>query len=458
MFHLVSFFDLFGEGVETLEDRGDYYLQGKSITSYFSEQPLRSADAFIVFAISSMSHAELLRIVSQLKQEFKKPVFILENSQAVTAYAVEKKAGDYFSAGADGLICGEPYWNWDAIKEFILDPGSAPPMNVLSPKNAGAAPIRQTNKNPTYPVPAWDLVPYKNYWSLPYSHGPKTKTYFPIFTSRGCPYPCDFCVVPATNQRLWRGRPAEDVVGEMLALKKQYGVSDFQIEDLNPTISKERTADICRALLKENAQVRFYLVSGTKAETVPLDQVKLMAEAGCRYISISPESGSKKVMKEIGKPFDYEHGARLVSECHKHGIATQACFVVGHPKETKEDHLESVKYLKTLVRAGLDETAIFILAPLPGSDLAEHQEIAVSSLEKLVSFSPKGRVGWVDLAKKRRQLIRVFFEEKSLRFVDSVGSAVRALFCRPRTKMENLPWRVVFVYKTILINRLKSLF
>ena len=34
--------------------------------------------------------------------------------------------------------------------------------------------------------------------------------WFGLMTSRGCPYPCDFCVVPETNDRRWRGNtPAE---------------------------------------------------------------------------------------------------------------------------------------------------------------------------------------------------------------------------------------------------------
>jgi hypothetical protein len=32
-----------------------------------------------------------------------------ENSQAVTAYAIDEVAADFFRAGADAVICGEIY-------------------------------------------------------------------------------------------------------------------------------------------------------------------------------------------------------------------------------------------------------------------------------------------------------------------------------------------------------------
>ena len=51
-----------------------------------------------------------------------------------------------------------------------------------------------------FKFPAWEFFHLKNYWELGYSHGPlSSDKYLPILTSRGCPYPCNFCVVPFTN-------------------------------------------------------------------------------------------------------------------------------------------------------------------------------------------------------------------------------------------------------------------
>lgn len=451
--------DLFGSSPTTLEDNGDHYRQGRPYQDVLcKEGPLAASDAAVVYALSYMSHQEVLEIVRELRRlELSRKIVVLENSQAVTGYALPHLAGQFFEAGADALFCGEPYWNWEQIAGWLSDKGPAP-SNVLTPGQADPLAVeRVVNKAPEFPTPAWDLFPVQNYWALPYAHGPKTAKFFPVITSRGCPYPCDFCVVPETNRRLWRGRSAENVVAELLELKERFGVSDFQLEDLNPTVNGARMDEIARLLIEKKAAVRFYLVSGTKAETVKLDSVPLYAQAGCRYISISPESGSPRVMKTIGKPFNYEHGKKLVRACARHGIATQACFIVGHPAEQDEDFELSLSYLKDLVRAGLDEVAVFVVAPFAGSRLYQENKIAMAGKPALVSFSPKGRENYQVLECRRRRLIRAFFLEKLKRGAALWLQAWRALAGEPATKMENLPKRILYVYYLVLRYRLIKL-
>ncbi len=443
----ISLIDLFGRDPRRLSDMGDHYLQGEAIDMHLEDDDVRQADGFILYAISYMSHAELLSMVLQLKKSFPQtPVAILENSQAVTAYALDKVAAAFFQDGADLLICGEPYFNWDAIKRQLASPTASPaPRNVMM-RESTYAPERIFSNGAQYPIPAWDLINLAGYWGLPYSHGPKTRRYLPVLTSRGCPYPCDFCVVPGTNDRKWRGNDPEQVVDELITLRDRFNVHDFQIEDLNPTVQHQRWERICELLIERQANIRFYFVSGTKAETVLVNKVPLFAKAGCRYISISPESGSKDLMKVIGKRFDYQHGIDLIAACREQGIRTQACLLVGHPEETEESHQASKKYLARMVKAGLDEVAVFIVASFAGSMLYASRSISLDSQSALPSFSPKGRAGYETLEKRRQALIRVFFMNKLARGLDVWLQAVRALLGIPQTKMENLPRRIAYIY------------
>ena len=456
----VSLIDLFGASPTTLEDMGDHYLQGKSFKNLMSIPSITHADIFILYALSIMSHKEILSIARMIKSS--KPnatVTVLENTQAVTGYAIPQLADDFFESNVDALLCGEIYWNWEEVSAFLKHQKEADvPENVLVQKPPpGHSLCRKTNKRPSYSIPAWDLLNLENYWSLPYSHGPKTKKYFPILTSRGCPYPCDFCVIPETNNRRWRGRSPEEVVNEMVYLRDTFGVYHFQIEDLNPTISGRRWERICQLLIERKAGVFFYFASGTKAETIKIDQIPLYAEAGCRYISVSPESGSLYVLKTMGKSFNYTHGLELVKQCHHYGIYTQACFLVGHPSEKGEDHQLSCKYVRSMVKAGLDEIAVFGIAPLAGSLLYREERVKHTS-EALMSFSPKGRPDWRSLSRRRMDLIKIFFIEKLKRGPNLWIQGVRALLGIPRTKMENLPRRILFVYSLILRYWLRRIF
>lgn len=454
----VSVIDLFGSALTTLEDRGDHYLQGKPFDHFVETAAVKDGEIFILYAISYMSHGELLSIARLLRRcRPDAAVSVLENSQAVTSYAVSNVAEDFFKNGVTSLLCGEVYWNWDEVCSYLRNPREVSvPENVLGTEGpAGHVFNRKILKYPTYPLPAWEMFPLENYWALPYSHGPKTKRFLPILTSRGCPYPCDFCVVPEINRTQWRGRGPEEVVKEMIILRDKFGVRDFQIEDLNPTVHAGRWEKICELLVERKAGINFYFVSGTKVETIKVDKVPLYARAGCRYISISPESGSRKLLKVMGKPFNYDHGIAVIQACRKNGIYTQACFLVGHPEETPEDHQLSCKYLASLARAGLDEVAVFVIAPLPGSRLHSESRIELRSADSLLSFSPKGREGYKLAARRRRQLIWVFFVAKVRSGFGIWLQGMRSLLGLPRTKMENLPRRVAFVYWLIFKYRLK---
>ena len=104
--------------------------------------------------------------------------------------------------------------------------------------------------------PAWEDFPLKNYWELGYSHGPlSNKKYLPMLTSRGCPYPCNFCVIPKTNERKWRSRTPKNVLDEIKFWQKKLGVKEFHFEDLNPTVNDKRTKEFCNLIIKQNINV-----------------------------------------------------------------------------------------------------------------------------------------------------------------------------------------------------------
>jgi anaerobic magnesium-protoporphyrin IX monomethyl ester cyclase len=457
--HQITVLDLFGDNPSQLEDKGSYYLQGASIQQFSKVIDASQTQLYIIYAISYMSHHEILGIASYLKlQDPQARVAVLENSQAVTAYALPHLACDFFSVGVDYLICGELYWNWQALEHFILFQQEQP-SNILSKKDNPSHTFKRLYRSaPQYPFPAWELFNYKNYWRIPYAHGPKTGRYFPIYTSKGCPYPCDFCVVPEMNDRLWRARPVVELVDEIIYLRQKFSVKNFHIEDLNPTVKRQRFKEFCELLTERQVNIKFYIVSGTKAETIKVDDVPLLAEAGCQYISISPESGSATVMKAIGKPFNYEHGLALIKACKQHGINTQACFISGHPAETGSDHDASCHYLRQLVRNGLTEAAFFITAPFAGSELFKQQKLKVSQGEgNIVSFSPKVLHNWQEVSKRRQQLIHIFFAEKLKQGFEIWWQGLRAIFKKPQTKMENLPHRILFIYWIIFKNKCLSL-
>ena len=160
----VDIIDLFGAAPGRLAEMGDYFLQGAPLESYLETPAIRQSEGFILFALSYMSHRELLEMARVLKAACPSvPVAILENSQAVTAYSIPRLSAGFFAAGVDALLCGEPYFNWDEIADCLrrLDPADAPGNVVLRDHPADRPVGRRTAKQSRYPVPGLGQVQYR---------------------------------------------------------------------------------------------------------------------------------------------------------------------------------------------------------------------------------------------------------------------------------------------------------
>jgi anaerobic magnesium-protoporphyrin IX monomethyl ester cyclase len=423
-YHDVHLEDLVVEDIENFDVRGKVLLQGKNPES-LTRGYLKGFEIVIVYAMNFAGHEETLRTIDCIRQKFSGQIMVLQNTQAVTGYGFNTLIIQQFkSSGADGVLTGNPQ---SAISSFL-----------------GTAQENFSNKEIYYGT-SWTKKQIEGYNRLPFSHGPKDRTFVPILTSWGCPYGCDFCVVPSNNSRKWLYRKPSDVFDEMERYYLGFGISHFQIEDLNPTVDWPRWREIIR-ILRADGRFTYAIVSGTKAETIPLREVASLHESGCRYLSISPESGSERLMKIIGKHFDHGHGIKLINECSKNNIRSQACFLIGHPSENWTDKILTLIYILKLTLAGIDELAFFTIAPHPGSKLFDTKKIT-STPNNLVTFSGHGRELNFKTRLWRKFLIFFYLLMKLIRPLKSFRAVKRMLQSKPETKTENIFARVIFIKK-----------
>ena len=456
--YVVSFFknngiavevkDLFGQNPKKSKLFQDKIILGDDInTLKFNNK--NEIKCFFVYANQVANHNSIKNIVSYLKENYVGiPVVILENSQAVTAYSLDVVQENFFSFGSDYLVVGdlehtafELYHNLDNKDKLKL-------VNGLISKDFKNSKINFVNELDELPIPAWENFPIENYWDLGYSHGPlSSKRYLPILTSRGCPYPCKFCVVPKTNERRWRSRSAKNLVKEIQYLKRKFLVNEFHLEDLNPTVNEKRTNEICEEFIKEKINITWKIVSGTKVESIKsLDTIDKMYDAGCRYISISPESGSKELMKEIDKPFDYDHALKIVKRMNEVKIFGQACFILGFPGETNQDIKKTRKMVFDLTRKGIDEIAVFIITPIPGSRIFDK----FTKLENLsnLTFTPTWRDDYKLLNRERLLLYVIFLTTKLIFHPIKIFKQALNFFSKNfQTKMEMVPYKFLKITK-----------
>ncbi len=399
--------DAFGENPFQIRRIGDFYSQGLTIEEILER--IEHVTKYIVIYYSTVMAnvviAETIRAIKKYAPLI--PVIVVENPEAVIGCPLEYIADELFKYGADYLIYGESEQripklikkleNGDSLDDFDGIAYRDEKGDITSnPKKAFVQEID------SLPFPSWEYFPLRNYWKLGYAHGPMEGKYLAIMTSRGCPFNCNFCVIPAMNGRKWRGRSPENVVAEIEYMIKQFDVNEFHWEDVNPTADEKRIKEICELLIKRRIKIKWKLASGSKIETMRLNTLELMKKAGCNYISFSPESGSKKVLKLMNKPFDHEYALQMTKYMHKIGIRSQACFVLGFPGEGEEDIGATRSYIKKLAKAGVDEIAIFIMTPIPGTKTFG-QVTGFSEYSEL-TFSPSWREDFAYLSNIRSKL------------------------------------------------------
>lgn len=446
--HAVQVLDAYAAAPRQARTQGNFHIYGLSQAEVLAQIASDTRVVF-VYAINLTNHLSTLELVRAARQAAPQAtVVVVENTQAVTAYALTLVAAEFYAAGAHYILTGEP----ERRAQRLLDALDADDQQAVRAIDGVGGPdfynlpagFMDEAELSSLPFPAWDLFPLEHYWSLGFAHGPLSASrYLPLLTSRGCPYPCGFCVVPATNRQRWRPRSPRNVVDEIEHFQRTLGVSEFHIEDLDPTISDERIRAICAEIIRRGLKITWKIAAGTKVETM-LDEetIDQMAAAGCRYISISPETGSPRLLKLMRKPFNLGHAVRLVKRMNQVGIRSQACFVLGYPGETPEDLQMTWDMVRDLTRVGVDEVALFIITPVPGSSIYDQFQ-GYSNLSEL-NFSPTWRQDYKALAAFRFRLYASFLLWKlryhPLKLLSQPFNFLRRNF---QTKMEMVPYRAL---------------
>jgi radical SAM superfamily enzyme YgiQ (UPF0313 family) len=218
---------------------------------------------------------------------------------------------------------------------------------------------------------------------------------------------------------------------------EKYSVKEFHFEDLNSSVSSQRMLELSHNL--EKLSITWKIVAGTKAETLDSYQtLKSLSASGLRYFSFSPESGSSSVRREIGKRFNVLHSLRLIRWSRKLSIRTQACFVLGMPSEGTLDRFKSLCLIRIYTMLGIDEIAVFIISPMPGSELYKRFEVDLSR----ISFSPTWRGDYTFLSYVRLYWYANFILLKFIFHpVEFCKSVIRFFKKSFELKMELAPFR-----------------
>jgi radical SAM superfamily enzyme YgiQ (UPF0313 family) len=165
-------------------------------------------------------------------------------------------------------------------------------------------------------------------------------------TSRGCPYPCIYCDIPALADGKWRSRSPESVLEEMQMLSDE-GYRSIYLTDDHFLLQRKRITAICEGIIER--KLKFQWGCEGRVDSVAVDRLPLMGQANCGMLAFGVESGSQKVLDRLKKQQTLEQIELAVSEAKKHGIgAVHGFFLIGNPDETEEEIHESFRFAARL--------------------------------------------------------------------------------------------------------------
>ncbi|MBP7652112.1 radical SAM protein [Candidatus Dependentiae bacterium] len=206
---------------------------------------------------------------------------------------------------------------------------------------------------------------YNNYKMKLYGLGFKRKA--SIITSRSCPNRCSFCSMYLSHGPKWRSRSAENVVDEILYLKKHFLIDELFVMDDNFSFDKNRTIQICEKIIKQNIKIKWNTPNGLSAKTLDLETLQIMKKSGCHRICIAIESGDSYIRnKIIGKGISDEKIKEVVENANKAGLSIFAYYIIGMPGETEESFNKTISQIKELKLNGV---ATSFATPLAGTKL-----------------------------------------------------------------------------------------
>jgi len=198
-----------------------------------------------------------------------------------------------------------------------------------------------------------------------YAIGYLQHPYLSLYTGRGCPAQCTFCLWPQTiGGHRYRVRSAENVGEEMAYLKKLFPqVKEFFFDDDTFTANLPRAREVARRLGK----LGITWSCNSRANLDP-ETIRFFRDHGLRLFLVGYESGDEQILRNIKKGVSLDQMRRFTRACRDAGVLVHGTFVLGLPVETRESIERTIRFAQEL---DVFSIQVSLAAPYPGTELYE---------------------------------------------------------------------------------------
>ena len=243
-----------------------------------------------------------------------------------------------------------------------------------------------------------------------------------VKVARGCPFHCFFCLATPVSGAKVRTRSPENIVAELKECVEKYNIKNFLFWSDIFNFNREWTLELCQKIIESGLKITWS--SNTRADTMDDEMAKMMYKSGCRLVSIGVESGSQKMLDNIGKKITLDDIRNTVKILKKNKIKIYNYFVIGLPWETEETVEETIKFA---IELDSNFISFYTATPLPGT-----KYFAYAMMNKLVEGNLDFRSAYYEPVVRSEHLSKE-------RIFELHKQAVKRFYLRPR-----------FIIKTLL--------
>ncbi len=189
--------------------------------------------------------------------------------------------------------------------------------------------------------------------------------YVSIYSSRGCPSHCIYCLWPQTfSGRRMRTRSPQNVYEEIKWIKDNIPeMRELSFDDDTFTADRKHARAVAELIKPLGISWTINARANTDFETL-----KVMREAGLRHVVVGFESGNDQILKNIKKGVTKDQAIEFSRNCKKLGLSVHGAFIMGLPGETRQTIQETIEFAKCM---DLNSIQASLASPYPGTEFYE---------------------------------------------------------------------------------------
>jgi anaerobic magnesium-protoporphyrin IX monomethyl ester cyclase len=244
--------------------------------------------------------------------------------------------------------------------------------------------VPQTHMDIDLPGYAWDLLPYRerpldlyraHFWHAAFDHTKRTP-FAAIYTSLGCQFGCDFCMINIVNRtdngdeidashsrgmRFW----SPDWVAREMHKLADMGVRTLRISDEMFFLNRKYYAPVLERCIVEDFGFNMWTYS--RVDTVRSSALETFKKAGVNWLALGIEAGNQVVRQEVSKGSFKEVNIREVCRTIADAdINIISNYIFGFPDDTLETMQET---LDLALELNTEMANMYPCQALPGSPI-----------------------------------------------------------------------------------------